>query len=242
MRVGSFSSSYNMKKIIFTILGLFALVPVFSQNIREDWTFKPKDTWPFLYEDFRKGLVCSSSGETLINAEINVSVLDQKLYYLQGETIMMADMVRLFSARIGGDVFVNIGGKMYLVLAESEGGAAIRSACIDEDKMNQANLGYVSSPVAAARNVSGIALESGVGTNINKSIAAKEGGDEIPVLNKLYILYNRNRIVPALKREVMAIPGLDKNEAKAFFSSHKIKWTQPSSLTEVADFLTEHLN
>lgn len=232
-----------MKKIIFTILGLFALLPVFSQNVREDWTFKPKDTWPFLYEDFRKGLVCSSSGETLINAEINISVLDQKLYYLQGETIMLADMVRLFSARIDSDVYVNIGGKMYLVLAESEGGAAIRSACIDEDRMNQASLGYgVSSPVAATRNVAGIALEGRVGTNINKSIAAKEGGQEIPVLNKMYILYNRNCIVPALKREVMAIPGLDKNEAKAFFGSHKIKWTQPSSLTEVADFLTEHLN
>jgi hypothetical protein len=29
--------------------------------------------------------------------------------------------------------------------------------------------------------------------------------------------------------------------AKAFFKEHKIKWTQPDSLTEVADFLTENL-
>ena len=76
---------------------------------------------------------------------------------------------------------------------------------------------------------------------INQAIASKEGGKEIPVAEKTYILFCRNRIVPALKREVLDIPGLDKKKAKAFFKEHKIKWSRPESLTEVADFLTENL-
>ena len=67
---------------------------------------------------------------------------------------------------------------------------------------------------------------------------SRDSGEELPVLEKKFILYNYGFVVPALKREVMGIPGLDKNAAAAFFKQNKIKWNNPESLTQVADFLT----
>jgi hypothetical protein len=231
-----------MKRIVFLLLGMTAVLPAFAQPNRDKWAFKPKDTWPFLYEDFTEGVVCSDSGDDILTGKINVSVLNQKLYYIKGENIMEADMVKVFSVKAGEDIFVNVAGKLYKVLAESKGGAAVQARYLDVEQMNKANIGYgVSSSVASTQNVAGLALDSNAGTNINKALESKEGGAEIPLAEKTYILFCRNRIVPALKREVMDVPGLDKNQAKAFFKEHKIKWSQPESLTEVADFLTENL-
>lgn len=231
-----------MKRIVFLLLGMMAVFPAFAQPDKDKWAFKPKDTWPFLYEDFTEGVVCSASGDDILTGLINVSVLNQKLYYIKGENIMEADMVKVFSVRVGSDIYVNVAGKLYKVLSESTGGAAVRALFLDQDRMNKANIGYgVSSSIASTQNVAGLALDSNVGTNINQALASKEGGSEIPVAEKTYILFCRNRIVPALKREVLDIPGLDKKKAKAFFKEHKIKWSQPESLTEVADFLTENL-
>ena len=208
--------------------------------------FDPRDTWPFLYESFTDGAVYSVTGDVLLSAKMNVSVLNQKLYYLKGETIMEADMVRLYAVKIGQDqqedIYVNAGGKLYRVLAESDGGAALEAAVLDVERYNKASIGYgVTSYTASTQNVSGMAMEATVGVNINKATASREGGEILPILEKKYILYGQGRIVPALKREVMDIPDLDKQAAKAFFKENKIKWNQAASLTQVADFLTNNL-
>lgn len=213
-------------------------IPLFAQK------YEPRDTWPFVYENFTDGSLYSSTGDVLLSARMNVSVLNQKLYYLKGETIMEADMVRLYAAKIGPaeDLYVNVGAKMYRVLAESEGGAALQADILDVERYNKASIGYgVTSYTASTQNVSGLAMESSAGVNINTAMASREGGEPLPILEKKYILYGQGRIVPALKREVMDIPDLDKQAAKEFFKENKIKWNQAASLTQVADFLTNNL-
>ena len=228
-----------MKKILLlTFVLSFMTIPLFAQK------YEPRDTWAFVYENFTDGSLYSSTGDVLLSARMNVYVLNQKLYYLKGETIMEADMVRLYAAKIGPaeDLYVNVGAKMYRVLAESEGGAALQADILDVERYNKASIGYgVTSYTASTQNVSGLAMESAAGVNINQAQASKEGGEPLPVLEKKYILYGRGRIVPALKREVMDIPDLDKQAAKVFFKENKIKWNQAASLTQVADFLTNNL-
>lgn len=218
----------------------FMTIPLFAQK------YEPRDTWPFVYENFTDGSLYSSTGDVLLSAKMNVSILNQKLYYLKGETVMEADMVRLYAAKISSgpaeDLYVNVGAKMYRVLAESDGGAALQADILDVERYNKASIGYgVTSYTASTQNVSGLAMESAAGVNINQAQASKEGGEPLPVLEKKYILYGRGRIVPALKREVMDIPDLDKQAAKVFFKENKIKWNQAASLTQVADFLTNNL-
>ena len=228
-----------MKKILLlTFVLSFMTIPLFAQK------YEPRDTWPFVYENFTDGSLYSNTGDVLLSARMNVSVLNQKLYYLKGETIMEADMVRLYAAKIGPaeDLYVNVGAKMYRVLAESDGGAALQADILDVERYNKASIGYgVTSYTASTQNVSGLAMESAAGVNINQAQASKEGGESLPVLEKKYILYGQGRIVPALKREVMDIPDLDKQAAKEFFKENKIKWNQAASLTQVADFLTNNL-
>lgn len=227
-----------LQKLLLIGILLFSGISAGAQR------FEPKDTWPFVYENFTDGALYSSTGEKLLSAKMNVSILNQKLYYLKGETIMEADMVRLYAAKIGPveDLYVNVGAKMYRVLAESEGGAALQADILDVERYNKASIGYgVTSYTASTQNVSGLAMESAAGVNINQAQASKEGGEPLPVLEKKYILYGRGRIVPALKREVMDIPDLDKQAAKVFFKENKIKWNQAASLTQVADFLTNNL-
>lgn len=228
-----------MKKILLlTFVLSFMTIPLFAQK------YEPRDTWPFVYENFTDGSLYSSTGDVLLSARMNVSVLNQKLYYLKGETIMEADMVRLYAAKIGPaeDLYVNVGAKMYRVLAESEGGAALQADILDVERYNKASIGYgVTSYTASTQNVSGLAMESSAGVNINTAMASREGGEPLPILEKKYILYGQGRIVPALKREVMDIPDLDKQAAKEFFKENKIKWNQAASLTQVADFLTNNL-
>ena len=230
-----------MKKILLlTFVLSFMTIPLFAQK------YEPRDTWPFVYENFTDGSLYSSTGDVLLSARMNVSVLNQKLYYLKGETVMEADMVRLYAAKISSgpaeDLYVNVGAKMYRVLAESDGGAALQADILDVERYNKASIGYgVTSYTASTQNVSGLAMESAAGVNINQAQASKEGGEPLPVLEKKYILYGQGRIVPALKREVMDIPDLDKQAAKVFFKENKIKWNQAASLTQVADFLTNNL-
>lgn len=227
-----------LQKLLLIGILLFSGISAGAQR------FEPKDTWPFVYENFTDGALYSSTGEKLLSAKMNVSILNQKLYYLRGETIMEADMVRLYAAKIGPaeDLYVNVGAKMYRVLAESDGGAALQADILDVERYNKASIGYgVTSYTASTQNVSGLAMESSAGVNINTAMASKEGGEPLPVLEKKYILYGRGRIVPALKREVMDIPDLDKQAAKVFFKENKIKWNQAASLTQVADFLTNNL-
>lgn len=229
-----------LQKLLLIGILLFSGISAGAQR------FEPKDTWPFVYENFTDGALYSSTGEKLLSAKMNVSILNQKLYYLRGETIMEADMVRLYAAKINSgpaeDLYVNVGAKMYRVLAESDGGAALQADILDIERYNKASIGYgVTSYTASTQNVSGLAMESSAGVNINTAMASKEGGEPLPVLEKKYILYGQGRIVPALKREVMDIPDLDKQAAKVFFKENKIKWNQAASLTQVADFLTNNL-
>lgn len=229
-----------LQKLLLIGILLFSRISAGAQR------FEPKDTWPFVYENFTDGALYSSTGEKLLSAKMNVSILNQKLYYLKGETIMEADMVRLYAAKISSgpaeDLYVNVGAKMYRVLAESDGGAALQADILDVERYNKASIGYgVTSYTASTQNVSGLAMESSAGVNINTAMASKEGGEPLPVLEKKYILYGQGRIVPALKREVMDIPDLDKQAAKVFFKENKIKWNQAASLTQVADFLTNNL-
>lgn len=225
-----------MKKWLLTGIVLLAFLPLGAQQ------FRPRETWPFLYEDFKDGVVCSDTGDQILEAKLNISVISQKLLFLKEDTIMEADMARIFSAKIGKDIYVNVEGKMYKVLAESAGGAAVRAYSLDIDQMNKSDIGYgVSSSLASTQQVSAAALDSNEGTNVNQAMASRDGGKVLPVAEKTYILYCKVRLVPALKREVTAIPGLDKDAVKVFFKENKIKWTQPESLTLVADFLTESL-
>lgn len=226
-----------MKRIITLV---FLLTSLFLQA--KD--FEPKDTWAYLFEDFTEGMVMTRKGEVLMQARLNVSVVDGKLHFLKDGKIMEADMLQVLTAQIGKDEFMNVSGKMLRVLSKSEVSAVLESIEVDLDKLSKAEIGYgITSGTASTQNLNMAALSGLVEyqSNMSYSLASerKGSGESLPIRHITY-LFTRGKLVVAKKREVVKIPSLDKKAAEAFFKQQGIKWSQVEDLQKVADYIAQN--
>lgn len=228
-----------MKKIVSILLGALLVLPVFSQE------YEPRETWPFLYETFQNGATRTRDGSLTTEARFNVAVHDGSLMFVgKDDTIMKADMTRVYTARVGEDVFVNAGGRMYKVLSELDCGEVLLGTEIDVDKQNQVKIGYgISSSTASAQGVS--LLMDGRFDTANKNLQQTEldkyRGEPLPVKETIYLRLGI-QLIPASRQEILNLPGMDKKAANAFFKQEKIKWRETASLEKVLVFVHEQLS
>ena len=161
---------------------------------------------------------------------------------------MQANMTQVFTALVKeSDVYVNIGGKMYLVVVETDDGSILKRTTVDVDELSKVDIGYgVSSSTASRTNTSlaGLGMETLDGVNmVNMTITSaeqqKNSGKILPLKETLY-LFVSGKLIPANKREIQQL--VDKDSAKAFFKANKIKWNKAESLLPLLPFLKEHLN
>ncbi len=208
-------------------------------------SYEPTRTWPYLYNDFQNGVIRMSGGELVQAAMVNVSV-DGKIHYVdeKDQKVMAADMLKVFSARIGDDVYLNAGGKMMRLLAENGNGAVVCETSVNFDELNKSDIGYgISSSTASTRKLSSLAGDSSslVNLPLNTLMEGRENGEKLPLMRKNLIRVGLN-VIPATKSEVTNSPLVDKAAAKAFLKSNKVRWNDPSSLLTVVDFLSGQMN
>lgn len=235
------STSNTMKPYrFFWGLALFlALLPPVTAQER----IRPRETWPYLYEDFLPGAVYTSKESTFHYDQLNVNVLNGKLHYIQGGVIMETDMRNVHVAKVGEDTYINAKGRMMRVLAEAEHGAVLRHEEVDFDEFNKASIGYGKSAVASTQNVALYALDNGDGMakkSLDHVLKDKNGGREFPMQGKTWLIVD-GYLIRAAKAEVSAWPGVDKQAAKAFFKQEKIKWNRTEDLLKVIGFVHEQL-
>ena len=206
--------------------------------------FVPRDTWPFLYDNFQAGAVRTLDGQLIENGNFNISVADGALYYIGGDgVIMKSDMSRVYTAGLGEGVYVNYQGRMYQVLSELDCGNVLLGKEIDVDQQNKASIGYgISSSTAS---VQGLTINmAGRFDLTNKSIQQieqnKPEGKVLPIKETTYLQIGI-RMIPASRQEVLGVPGVDKKAANAFFKQEKIKWKETASLEKVLVFLKSQL-
>jgi len=226
-----------MKRISLLLSVLVLCLQAAAQN----YDYKPRETWPYLLEEFTSGGVHTSGGEDLNDGWYNVSVIDGKLHYIKDGRIMEADMRLIQYARIGRALYVNRFGKMEEVLAEEGPNALLKSAIVDLDELAKADIGYgVSSATASTQNLSGMEI-SGISQNmeLETAIAGAKVGRVLPLRVSYYFLLGARQI-DATKSAVLALPGIDKADAKAYFKQEKIKWSKPESLAKVLKYLTDN--
>ncbi|MBO4435158.1 MAG: hypothetical protein J5769_06895 [Bacteroidales bacterium] len=219
---------------------LFALA-LFVQATAQNYDYKPRETWPYLLEEFTSGGVHTSGGDNLNEGWYNVSVIDGKLHYIKDGRIMEADMRLIQYARIGRKMYVNRFGKMEEVVAEEGPYMLLRSAIIDMDEFAKADIGYgVSSATASTQNLTGMDI-SGISQNmeLEAAIAGAKVGKVLP-LKIQYGFMLGPRWIEASKSAVLALPGIDIPAAKAFFKQEKIKWSKPESLAKVLKYLSDN--
>lgn len=228
-----------MKKFLFVLLMAMKLFPAFSQD------YSPRETWPFLYESFQPGAARTLDGALVTESRFNVAVHDGTLMYIdESDIIMRADMGRIYTAKVGDDVFLNVGGRMYKVLSELDCGAIVLGSEIDVDKQKTVKIGYgISSSTASAQGVS--LLMDGRFDAINKSLQQTEldkfRGEVLPVKETVYLRIGLD-LIPATRQEILNLPGIDKKAATAFFKQEKIKWRETASLEKLLVFVNEQMN
>ena len=227
-----------MKRILLFIAGMLLACPLFSQ------AYQPRETWPFLYESFQSGVARTLDGTLTTEARFNIAVHDGTLMYIGKDgTIMRADMTRVYTARVGDDVYYNIMGRMYKVLSELDRGVVVLCSAIDVDQQNKTNIGYgISSATASAQNVTLAETDAFnfIGKKIEQSELDKFHGNVLPVKETVYLKIG-TLLIPASRREVLAVQGVDKKAANAFFKQEKIKWNDIASLEKVLVFVDEQL-
>jgi len=228
-----------LKKILAISLLLFTgIFTTFAQE------YQPKDTWPFVYDEFLQGSTRIRNSEVLSEGKFNVSVNDGSLLYISPEeTIMKADMQNVRAAMIGDDTYMNIGGRMFRLLSELDLGCVVMSTEINEDALGKVSIGYgISSATGSAEKIHLIqdGQSNMYSKHVDKIVSSKEAGTVIPVKEVRYLYVKRN-LVPATKQEVTNFPGVDKNEAKKFFKQEDIKWKDTASLEKVVIFLNSQI-
>ena len=223
-----------MKRFLFLqVFLLFAAGTVCAQK------YEPRESWPYLNENFQTGAVRTVKGSLIEDSTYNISIADGSLHYIVDGKIMKIDMMTIYTARVGDQVFVNVGGKMYQVLAETDNGSLIQLVSIDFDKLGKVDIGYgISSSSASAMNVTSLlqGMDSMVNTHFDTAIEKRDNGIELPLLAEKFI-YVDGKLVPASKYGVREFPGIDKAAANAFFKEKNIKWNKDESLSELIDFV-----
>ena len=226
-----------MKRPLLLWFALAVSVLAAAQN----YDYKPRETWPYLLEEFTSGGVHTSGGANLNDGWYNVSVVDGKLHYIQNGRIMEADMRQVQYARIGNSMFVNRLGCMKQVLAEEGNCALLRTALVDMDRLNKSDIGYgVSSATASTQNVNNLGMAGAtVSMELEAAIAGSKSGNILP-LRVRYEFMLGARQIDADKATVLALPGIDKAAAKNYFKQEKINWSKPESLAKVLKYLADN--
>ena len=165
--------------------------------------------------------------------------------YVDGEGIIMrADMSKVYTAKVGDDVYVNVLGRMYRVLSELDLGNIVSGVEIDQEQQGKVSIGYgISSSTASAQGVS--LLMDGRFFQGNRSLQQtsldKYNGSVLPVKEVLYLMLG-DRLIPATRQEILNVPGVDKKAAADFIKKEKIKWKDPASLEKLVIFVSSQLN
>lgn len=229
----------TMRKYITLIIAAIvfaAQVPSFGQSKG----YTPLTTWPYIYEDFQQGWITTFQGNKINYDQINVSLANGRVHYIQNGTIMEASLASIALLTIGEDSYVAASGKMVKVLKNTLKGAVVLSSTVDYDTLNKADIGYGSSATASTQNVSIAALSSEMDFSINKSLDTvstdKDSGTPLPIANVTGIYY-KGMFYPATRTDVMSIPGIDKDALKDYIKKEKIKFNDVDSLGKLVDYI-----
>ena len=223
--------------LVTAIMLLLSLSKVFAQD------YQPTTTWPYIYPDFIAGELKTHSGVAK-EGIFNVHLSKATLHFVEDGIIREASSLEVFSVRIGQDYYANVGGTIMKVLARSDKGFVAQEVLADFAALNNTGGAYgASSNSISTQALSSMEGIGGTRSNMNHMELknAKESGDILPTIAKIYIVLP-NMVVYATKKDVSSVDGLDKKALAAFLKENKIKWKDPQSLIALLDYVSDTLN
>lgn len=223
-----------MKKFLFMCAGTLMAVAAFAQE--------PTTNWPYLYPEFKEGElnVRSKVEKALFNIHLDLGAL----HYVEDGRIKEANVLNATTLLIGNDVFRNVAGKMLKVLARAQGGYIVEETRATYSAVVRNDGAYGTTALNSTTTKTFLYNENAINqyngylmTDVYKDLLAmRDDAEKLPVRKNLYIVIGMDQI-PADKKSVASLSGLDKKALKAFLKSEKIDWNEIGDLVKVIDYI-----
>ena len=223
-----------MKKFLFMCAGTLVAVAAFAQE--------PTTNWPYLYPEFKEGElnVRSKTEKALFNIHLDLGAL----HYVEDGRIKEANILNATTLVIGNDVFRNVAGKMLKVLARAQGGYIVEETRATYSAVVRNDGAYGTTALNSTTTKTFLYNENAINqyngylmTDVYKDLLAmRDDAEKLPVRKNLYIVIGMDQI-PADKKSVASLSGLDTKALKAFLKSEKIDWNEIGDLVKVIDYI-----
>lgn len=228
-----------MKKFLFMCAGTLVAVAAFAQE--------PTTNWPYLYPEFKEGElnVRSKTEKALFNIHLDLGAL----HYVEDGRIKEANVLNATTLVIGNDVFRNVAGKMLKVLARAQGGYIVEETRATYSAVVRNDGAYGTTALNSTTTKTFLYNENAINqyngylmTDVYKDLLAmRDDAEKLPVRKNLYIVIGMDQI-PADKKSVASLSGLDRKALKAFLKSEKIDWNEIGDLVKVIDYIIANRN
>lgn len=223
-----------MKKLLFLFISAFLAVAASAQDEM------PTVNWPYLYPDFVQGELMQIGGGTS-KGLYNIHLGQGALHIVENGQIGEISVQTVMKATMGEDVFRNVGGRMYKVLAEGKEGYVVSETLADYSAIVRDDGAYGGSLSNAAK---GFSYDENYGNysylvtnNYADLLSIKNESEELPVTKNIYLVID-NQLYQANKKSVLAIEGVDKKAFAEFLKSNEIKWKDPEDLVRIVNYIT----
>ena len=220
-----------MKK---TLLICFAALLFSFAAFAQDYI--PTVTWPYANPDFYDGEITFSNGK-VSRSKLNVHLGQGALHFVDSKgMISETSTAGAVLIRIGDDEYNATTGKLMKVLAKSDKGLVLEERLANYSAITRNDGAYGGNSASYAQGRSYDENYGNYGylvTNVYEDLyAQKEYGEELPVVVNRYFTID-GALVPALKKNVTALDGLDKKAFAAFLKEEKINWKDSQDLLKV---------
>ena len=223
-----------MKKFLFMCAGTLMAVAAFAQE--------PTTNWPYLYPEFKEGElnVRSKTEKALFNIHLDLGAL----HYVEDGRIKEANILNATTLVIGNDVFRNVAGKMLKVLARAQGGYIVEETRATYSAVVRNDGAYGTTALNSTTTKTFLYNENAINqyngylmTDVYKDLLAmKDDSEKLPFRKSLYMVIGMEQ-VPAERKAVTSLEGLDRKALKACLKSEKIDWNELADLVKVMDYI-----
>lgn len=223
-----------MKKLLFLFVAAFMAAAAYAQDEM------PTVNWPYLYPDFVQGELMQIGGG-VSKGQYNIHLGQGALHLVENGQIGEISVQTVMKVTMGEDVFRNVGGRMYKVLAEGKEGYVVKETLADYSAIVRDDGAYGGSLSNAAK---GFSYDENYGNysylvtnDYADLLSIKNESEELPVTENTYLVID-NQLYQANKKSVLAIDGVDKKAFAEFLKSNEIKWKDAQDLVKIIDYIT----
>ena len=204
---------------------------VFCAHAQEEWI--PTGVWPFLNQRFMTAeVVTGFIYKKKTQMPCNIHVGSQQLWYVQDDTMMVADAGIVSRVTFpNGDVYVPIGSSTFgKIVIDDSVGKVVRVRTVDKEEFEARG--------RDASNMASFTLSGSfgdIGMDLIGQYDAHPEEKPLPVLDTFYFIYNLEIFECTDKEILKRIPKERHREYRAFTRSAEIIMRHESSVRKIWD-------